>query len=70
MCTEREQLGIQIDQILPRLLEINWLGTQSNRAMEKHLRLFSGHAIAWNAEFEKCWREHPEEPAEEARNTC
>jgi hypothetical protein len=35
-------LGAQIDQILPRLLEINWLGTQSNRAMEKHLRLFSG----------------------------
>ena len=29
-------LGAQIDQILPTLLEINRLGIQSNRAMEKH----------------------------------
>jgi hypothetical protein len=59
-------LGARIDRILPRLLEINSLGAQSNRALEKHLKSFSGDDDAWNAEFEKWWREHPEEPGKEA----
>ena len=61
-------LGAQIDQILPTLLEINRLGIQSNRAMEKHLKSFRGDANTWNTEFEKRWREHFEEPAEEAEH--
>jgi hypothetical protein len=36
--------------------------------MEKHLKSFRGDANTWNTEFEKRWREHPEEPAEEAEH--
>ena len=61
-------LGAQIDQILPRLLEINWRDTQSNRAMEKHLKSFSADVNAWNAGFDKWWQEHREEPGEQAEH--